>query len=169
MSNFSGPIPPGQMIRSFSAVAIGYLASYFFWAGSFLLLILTPNFFPEVAAGWALPGKEFDQQWAVDPTQFVPNSLFWIVFAVGVLGSLLSGFVVVKIAPFSGFGHVIFVAVVVFISWLQQLISEDTPDPFRWMIQLSMISAVLATALGGKIGWRPDEGMDADFEDRMLE
>ena len=135
------------MIHSFATVAIGYLFGNFFWVGSFLLLILTPNFFPDVAAGWALPREEFDQQWDIDPTQFVPQSLFWIVFAVGVLGSFLAGFVVVKIAPFSRFGHVIFAAVVVFVSWLQQLISGDSPDEFRWMILLSMVSAVLALSL----------------------
>lgn len=156
------------MIHSFATVAIGYLFGNFFWVGSFLLLILTPNFFPDVAAGWALPREEFDQQWDIDPTQFVPQSLFWIVFAVGVLGSFLAGFVVVKIAPFSRFGHVIFAAVVVFISWLQQLISGDSPDEFRWMILLSMVSAVLAMVLGGKIGWRPDVETEADFEDQML-
>lgn len=84
------------------------------------------------------------------------------------LGSFLAGFVVVKIAPFSRFGHVIFAAVVVFVSWLQQLISGDSPDEFRWMILLSMVSAVLAMVLGGKIGWRPDVETEADFEDQML-
>lgn len=157
------------MIRSFSAVAIGYLASYCFWVVGFLLLSWTPTFFPEVAAGWALPSEEFDQQWAIDPTQFVPSSLFWTVFVIGVLGSFLSGFVVVKIAPFSRFGHVVFVAVVVLVSWLQQLISGNSPEQFRWMIQLSMVASVLATVFGGKIGWRPNVETDADFEDQMLE
>ncbi len=156
------------MILSFFTVAIGYLISNFFWVGSFLLLILTPNVFPEVAAGWALPRAEFDQQWAADPTQFVPNNLFWIVFAVGLMGSFLAGYVAVKIAPFSRFGHVIFVAVVVFVSWLQQLVSGDSPDEFRWMILLSMISMALATVFGGKIGWQPDVESEADIEDHML-
>lgn len=156
------------MILSFATVAIGYLISNFFWAGSFLLLILSPSFFPDVAAGWALPSEEFNQQWAMNPTQFVPNSLFWIVFAVGLLGSFLAGFVVVKIAPFSSFGHVIFVAVVVFVSWLQQLVSGDTPDAFRWMVLLSMISAALAAVVGGKIGWQPYEETESDIEDQML-
>lgn len=156
------------MIQSFTTVAIGYLISNFFWAGSFLLLILTPNFFPEVATGWALPRAQFDQQWAKDPTQFVPNGLFWIVFAVGLLGSFLAGYIVVKIAPFSRFGHVLFVAVVVFVSWLQQFFSDDNPAEFRWMILLSMISMALATVFGGKIGWRPDVETDADIQERML-
>lgn len=163
-----GPIPPGQMLHSFATVAIGYLVSNFFWVGSFLLLILTPNFFPEVAAGWALPHDQFNQRWAEDPTQFVPTTLFWIVFAVGLLGSFLAGFIAVKIAPFSSFGHSIFVAVVVFISWLQQLVSGDTPDAFVWMVLLSMVGAALATVFGGKIGWQPEVETDADFEDQML-
>jgi hypothetical protein len=156
------------MIHSFCTVAIGYLISNFFWVGSFLLLILTPNFFPEVAAGWALPSEEFNQQWDVDPIQFIPSSLFWIVFVVGVLGSFCAGFVVVKIAPFSHFGHVIFAAVVVFVSWLQQLLSGDCPDAFRWMILLSMISAALATVIGGRFGWQPHEETEEGIEDQML-
>jgi len=148
LSNSSGPIPPGQMIHSFSSVALGYLISNFFWVGSLLLLVSLPNLFPEVAAIWALPKEEFQQQLDTDATKVVPNAIFWWVFASGILGSFIAGFVVVKIAPFSRFGHAIFVAVVVFVSWL--------------------LSMALATVFGGKVGWRPDEETDADFEERMM-
>jgi len=168
LSNSSGPIPPGQMIHSFSSVALGYLISNFFWVGSLLLLVSLPNLFPEVAAIWALPKEEFQQQLDTDATKVVPNAIFWWVFASGILGSFIAGFVVVKIAPFSRFGHAIFVAVVVFVSWLQQLTAGESPAAFRWMILLSMISMALATVFGGKVGWRPDEETDADFEERMM-
>lgn len=157
------------MIRSFSSVAVGYLVSNLFWVGSLMVLVSMPNFFPEVAAIWALPAEQFKQQLTNDATQVVPNNLFWWVFGIGLFGSFLAGFIVVKIAPFSRFGHVIFAAVVVFVSWLQQLVSGESPNEFRWMILLSMISMALATVLGGKIGWRPDVETDDDFEDHMLE
>jgi len=157
------------MIRSFFSVAVGYLVNVLFWVGSLMVLGWTPNFFPEVAAVWALPEEQFKQQVTNDATQLVPSRLFWWVFGIGLLGSFLAGFIVVKIAPFSRFGHVIFAAVVVFVSGLQLLVSGDSPNELRWMILLSMISAALATVFGGKIGWRPDVETDADFEDHMLE
>ena len=168
MSNSSGPIPPGQMILSFSSVAIGYLVSNFFWIGSLILLVSMPNFFPEVAAIWALPKEDFQQQLTNDASAVVPSTLFWCVFAMGLLGSFIAGFIVVKIAPFSRFGHVIFVAVIVFVSWLQQLVSGESPQAFRWMILLSMISMALATVFGGKLGWRPDKELETDFEEKMI-
>lgn len=156
------------MILSFSSVAVGYLISNFFWVGSLLLLVSMPNFYPEVAAIWALPKEDFQQQLSDNPSQVVPNSIFWLVFAMGVLGSFIAGYIVVNIAPFSRFGHVIFVAVVVFVSWLQPLVSGESPHAFGWMILLSMISMALATVFGGKVGWRPDVESEADFEERMI-
>ena len=156
------------MILSFSSVAVGYLVSNFFWVGSLILLVSMPNIFPEVAAIWALPKEEFQQQLANDASAVVPNNLFWCVLAMGLLGSFVAGYIVVKIAPFSRFGHVIFVAVVVFVSWLQQLLSGESPQEFRWMILLSMISMALATVFGGKIGWRPDRETETDFEEKMI-
>lgn len=156
------------MILSFTSVAVGYLISNFFWIGSLRVLVSVPNFFPQAAAVWALPKEDFQQQLANDPAVVVPNLLFWYVFGMGVLGSFIAGFIVVKIAPFSRFGHVVFVAVVVFVSWLQQLISGESPHEFRWMILLSMISMALATVYGGKLGWRPDEESESDFEDHMI-
>jgi hypothetical protein len=155
------------MILSFTSVAVGYLISNFFWIGSLLILKSVPNFFPEVAEVWALPLPQFKQELANDPAAVFPNQLFWWVFGIGVLGSFLAGWVVVKIAPFSRFGHVIFVAVVVFVSWLQQLISGESPHQFRWMILLSMISMALATVYGGKIGWRSDVQDDSDIDNLM--
>ena len=156
------------MILSFSSVAIGYLVSNFFWFGSLMLLVSLPNVFPEVAAIWELPPEEFQKELANDASAVVPNKLFWCIFAMGLLGSFIAGFIVVKIAPFSRFGHVIFVAVVVFVSWLQQLLSGQAPSAFRWMILLSMISMALATVLGGKVGWRPDQETENDLQERMI-
>ncbi len=156
------------MILSFLSVAVGYLISNFFWFGSLLLLVSMPNFYPEVAAIWALPKEEFQQQLTNDASKVLPHTVFWWVFAVGGVGSFLAGFAVVKIAPFSRFGHVIFVAVVVFVSWLQQLLSGQSPDEFRWMVLLSMISMALATVFGGKMGWREGGQSDADFEEQMM-
>ena len=156
------------MIRSFLTVAAGYLISYFFLAGSLLALVSFPKYFPEVAKIWALPKELYKQQLADDPTKVFPINLFWCVFGSGLVGGFIAGWIVVKIAPFSRFGHVIFVAVVVFVSLLQMLVSGDTPHEFRWMILLSMISMAIAIVFGGKVGWRPDVESDSDFEDHMI-
>ncbi len=155
--------PPQVIFLSFMVVGAGYLISNFFWFGSLILLVATDGLFPEAHRVWSLENEQFNEALAADPHAVVPISLFWCVFFLGVLGSLIGGFSVVRSAPFSKYGHVIFTATLVAISWLQQLISGKGPDEFRWMILLSMFAMAGGMLLGGNLGYQEDPPAEPEF------
>ena len=142
-------LPPQVVFLSFMVVGAGYLISNFFWFGSLMLLVASDSWFPEAHRVWSLENDQFKEALAADPHQVVPISLFWCVFSIGILGSMIGGFSVVRSAPFSKYGHVIFTATLVAVSWLQQLISGKGPDEFRWMILVSMFAMAGGMLLGG--------------------
>ena len=155
--------PPQVIFLSFMVVGAGYLISNFFWFGSLILLVATDGLFPEAHRVWILEKEQFNEALAADPHAVVPISLFWCVFFLGILGSLIGGFSVVRSAPFSKYGHVIFTATLVAISWLQQLISGKGPDEFRWMILLSMFAMAGGMLLGGNLGYQEDPPAEPEF------
>ena len=158
-------LPPQVVFLSFMVVGAGYLISNFFWFGSLMLLVASDSWFPEAHRVWSLENDQFKEALAADPHQVVPISLFWCVFSIGILGSMIGGFSVVRSAPFSKYGHVIFTATLVAVSWLQQLISGKGPDEFRWMILVSMFAMVGGMLLGGKLGYRDDPPPETKFID----
>ena len=155
--------PPQVIFLSFMVVGAGYLISNFFWFGSLILLVATDGLFPEAHRVWSLENEQLNEALAADPHAVVPISLFWCVFFLGILGSLIGGFSVVRSAPFSKYGHVIFTATLVAISWLQQLISGKGPDEFRWMILLSMFAMAGGMLLGGNLGYQEDPPAEPEF------
>lgn len=157
------PIPPQIIFFSFMVVATGYLITSLSWGGSLLLLVSTDRFFPEANRIWSLKNEVFKQVLVDDPNSAVPVALFWCVLAIGVIGSLIGGWVVVRSAPFARYGHVIFTATLIAISWLQRLISSESPKEFRWMILLSMFAMAGAMLFGGKIGYREDPPEKAEM------
>ena len=148
---------------SFMVVAAGYMLSNFFWMGSLIMLTASESLFPDAHRIWRLAPQQFKEVLYSDPYAVVPIPLFWCVFSIGVVGSMVAGFSVVRSAPFSKFGHVIFTATLTAISWLQQLLSGKSPDEFRWMILLSMMGMAGAMLFGGKIGFREDPPPKAQF------
>ena len=156
MASSQPPIPPLVIFFSFMVVATGYLITSFFWGGSLLLLVSTDQFFPEAHRVWSLPNEQFKDVLATQPEVAVPISLFWCAFFCGIIGSVIAGMLVVRTAPFARYGHVIFTATLVAISWLQRLISSESPKEYRWMILVSMFAMVGAMLLGGRIAWRAD-------------
>ncbi len=158
-------LPPGVVFLSFMVVAAGYMISSFFWFGSLILLVAGSGMFPEAHGIWSLENDQFKETMAQNPYAVVPVSLFWCVFVTGVLGSVCAGFSVVRSAPFSKYGHVIFTATLIAVSWLQQLIAGKGPDEYRWMILLSMFGMVGGMLLGGKLGFRDDPPQETKFID----
>ncbi len=154
---------PQVIFLSFMVVGAGYLISNFFWFGSLILLVASDGLFPEAHRVWSLENEQFNEALVADPYAAVPISLFWCVLFLGVLGSLIGGFSVVRSAPFSKYGHVIFTATLVAISWLQQLISGKGPDEFRWMILLSMFAMTGGMLLGGNLGYRENPPAEPEF------
>lgn len=162
----SNPLEPFQILRSFMVVATGYLMSNFFWGGSLMLLIATDRWFPEAHRIWALPNAAFKEQIANAPYDAVPAAMFCCVLVAGLTGSVLAGYCVARTAPFAHFGHVVFAAVLVGVSWLQQLLAGNSPQALRWMVVVSMISMAAAMLIGGKLGLR---GFDSDDSPATME
>lgn len=157
--------PPPQMVfLSFMVVAAGYLTSFFFSLASLVLLpVVFEGAFPGVQSIGALKEDEFNAVLAADPYSVVSISLFWCVFFIGILGSMIGGFSVVRSAPFLKYGHVIFTATLVAATWLQTLIAGKIPDEFRWMILMSMFGMAGGMLLGGKLGYREDKSSETKF------
>ena len=74
--------------------------------------------------------------------------MFWIVVALAVLAHMLIGFYAIKTAPFSHFGHASFVAVLLFIYYLQMAISD--PPGKKSMTLIYMVAFPLALLVGAK-------------------
>ena len=157
---------PQVVFLSFMVVAVGCLISFFFMLASILFLpIVFESYFPEVHRVHNLETDQFNEALAADPLTVVPISLFWCAFFIGVLGSLIGGFSVVRSAPFSKYGHVILTATLVAVTWLQTLIAGKIPNEFRWMILISMLAMAGAILVGGKLGYRADVPPETKFVD----
>jgi len=157
-------LPPQVVILSFMVVAAGYLLSFFFMFASLLLLPLAfENYFPDVRRIQNLEPEQFKEALAADPHSVVPVSLFWCAFFIGILGSMIGGFSVVRSAPFSKYGHVILTATLLAVTLLQTLIAGEIPDEFRWMILFSMFGMAGGMLLGGKLGYRDDPPPETNF------
>jgi len=159
-------LPPKVVILSFMVVSAGCLISFFFVLASLVLLpIVFESSFPGVHEVMNLEKDQFNEALAADPHSVLPTSLFWCAFFIGILGSMISGFSVVRSAPFSRYGHVIFTATLVAVTWLQTLIAGKIPNEFRWMILISMFAMAGAILLGGKLGYREDKPLETKFID----
>ncbi len=140
------PFPPGMMFRSFLTVGSAFVLVIVALAAATFGIGL--GFFPEFAEFVKLPLETQEEIMANNPEQAVPPLMFWIVVAVTALASMLIGVYVIKTAPFSHFGHAIFVAVLVFITHLQTAISD--PVGKKSMTLIYMVVFPIALLVGAK-------------------
>ena len=142
----SDPLPPGMMLRSFLTVASAFVLSVI------ALIVCTfgigLNFFPQFAECFDAGPEALKAVMDTNPEKAIPSLMFWIVVAVAVLANLAIGFYVIKTAPFSHFGHASFVAVLLFIYYLQMAISD--PPGKKSMTLIYMIAFPLALLVGAK-------------------
>ena len=159
--NSSAPIAP--FFRSFRVVAGGYALSLVGLFGTGLLLLATV--YPESFAICTSPDIEvFKSALENDPRKILPLQFMFIMLAVNALVCFVVGYLVARLAPFKKFVHGVFVAVILFVGFLQWTIGmrEDT---LQQILMLFMITAPVCVLFGVKFCLgraEEDEVKDAD-------
>ena len=140
------PLPPGMMLRSFLTVASAFVLSVI--ALIVCVFGIGLSFFPQFAECFNAGPEALKAVMENNPEQAIPSLMFWIVVALAVLAHMLIGFYAIKTAPFSHFGHASFVAVLLFIYYLQMAISD--PPGKKSMTLIYMVAFPLALLVGAK-------------------
>jgi len=140
------PLPPAMMLRSFLTVGSAFVLSVI------ALIVCTfgigLNFFPQFAEYFDAGPEALKAVMDATPEKAIPSLMFWIVVALSALANVLIGFYVIKTAPFSHFGHAAFVAILLFIYYLQMAISD--PPGKKSMTLIYMVLFPLALLVGAK-------------------
>ncbi len=149
------PIDPLLLFRSFLTVVSGFVLSQF----AYLLIGLALGylFFPEFIAFFQLDAAEQKRQLAENLGAVLPWSLFLAHLFVSSIALYFVGWLTASWSPFAAFQHGLFVAILIFV-WFLQLMIADPPSKklmdFIFMVTLpaailfgaSRASAILAAA-----------------------
>ncbi len=148
-------LPPAKLAKSFLIVAGCYTLFCVCWLGTFL--ILTRFFFPEVFATLQDPDV-FEKALENDVESVLPRSLVWSWIATNSVLCLLLGWVVARAAPFGKFSHAVFLAILIFVSGLQQAIGAQ--QSLVWMFVLMMAAFPIAVLFGARLALSSPEATE---------
>ena len=140
------PLPPGMMLRSFLTVGSAFILSVI--ALIVCIFGIGLGFFPQFAECFNADPEAFQAVMKTNPEKAIPPLMFWIVIGLSLLANMMIGFYVIKTAPFSHFGHALFVAVLLFIYYLQIAIAD--PPGKKSMTLIYMVAFPLALLVGAK-------------------
>jgi len=139
-------VPPSVLFHSFMIVAGSYMASLIFL---FILFgVVSRFYFPETFELLSDPNLSKEQIQA-SADLLMPQSLFWILLVGQGLFSVFVGWFATRIAPYAKFNHAIFVAVVLFVSFLQMAVKNS--GSLQWKLLLMMCVMPIAVLVGAKI------------------
>jgi ABC-type transport system involved in cytochrome c biogenesis permease subunit len=142
----SQPIEPGLLLRSFLTVGSAYVL-----IGICFFVILTSLgllFYPQYVAFIELEPEAQQALMARNPQEAIPPSMFCIMVVLNFLCCIGVGWIVGKTAPFSHFAHGIFLAVLVFVMFLQIVIAD--PQAKKWMDIVYMGVLPIGVLIGAK-------------------
>jgi len=140
------PIPPGTMLRSFLTVASSLVLTMVAWITAMFGLGLTC--FPQFKKYFDAGDEALEAVMRNNPEDAIPPLMFWSVVLLTALACLAIGYYIIKTAPFSHFAHAIFVAVLLFIFFLQTAISD--PPAKKSMTLVYMIVFPMAILIGAQ-------------------
>ena len=139
-------IPPGLMFRSFLTVASGFVLVWILF--SLIAFFLGWLFFPEYIEFIYLDQAAQQAMMDNDPHAAIPKAMFWAMVVCNFLACLGVGWLVAKTAPFAKFPHAVFLAVILFIMFMQIVISD--PPAKKRMDIIYMGALPIAILLGAK-------------------
>lgn len=161
---FENPLPPIMMLRSFLTVGSGYVLSLLsFFA---ILVILGYAFFPEFVEFLDLDKQTQETIMETNPETAIPPTMFWLTVVLTSIACTAIGWLVIRTAPFAPFPHAIFLAVLMFIYYLQIAIAD--PAPKKSMTIVYMIAFPIAVLVGAKLATGrslPGDGSEASSKD----
>ena len=145
-SDEPGMMPPAKSAKSFLVVAGCYTIFIVGLFGSFI--IVTRYFFPDIFA--ILQDQEIVKTTMENnPESILTRELFWSWLATNALLCCLIGWFAAKAAPFGKFGHAVFLAILIFVSGLQQAIGAD--QALKWMFVLMMAVLPITVLIGARV------------------
>jgi hypothetical protein len=145
MSNTS--LPPIMLLRSFLTVGSGFVLSLL---SSYVILVaLGYAFFPEHIDFLNLDIQTQETIMETNPETAIPPLMFWSMLVLNSIVCLAIGWLVIRTAPFAPYPHAVFLAVVMFISYLQLAIAQ--PQKQKSMTIAIMIAFPVAILIGAKL------------------
>lgn len=138
-------IAPHLLFRSFLIVAGSYLFSIFFMA---LLTGLVAMFFFPATFEFVKSGPTIEQ-FQNNPDLALPNNLFLIMLAGHSLFCVGLGWLVTRFSPYAKIGHAIFLAVVMFVGFLQEAVAYS--GELQRMKLIMMCVFPIAVLIGAKL------------------
>lgn len=133
------------MFRSFLTLGSGIVLHAILIA---LLTHLIGTFFFESYQEFAkLPADRQAEVFSIRPFEVIPVPMFWTIVVVGSGLNFMLGALTTRTAPFSYMAHAIFLAVLLFVFYLQRAPTEE-PDK-KFMTLVYMVCFSTAILLGG--------------------
>lgn len=156
-------IPPGLMAKSFLVIAGCYLLFIVFLFGTYLALAAV--FFPEIFELLNEGPEAVKAASEADPESVWPRKLYWLWLATNSLLALMIGWTIGRIAPFGKFPHAVFLAILIFVSCLQQAIGAE--QSIAWMFVLMMGALPIGVLYGASlaVNARSDKPDDPEEDD----
>ena len=139
-------LPPNLLFRSFLIVAGSYFASVVFLL--LLMGIVSSVFFPETFEFLSQPDLTAEQL-QNNANLALPTNLFMALLVGQSLFCVCLGWLVTRFSPYAKFSHAIFVAVVIFISFLQTAVKNS--GDLQWMLLTMMCVFPVAVLAGAKL------------------
>ena len=140
------PLSQLMLFRSFLTVGSGYVLCIMTFVA--IMFGMGYAFFPEFVEFLNLDEPSRDNVMANHPETAIPRLMFWSVVGLSSLASMGIGWLVIKTAPFAQFPHAVFLAVLLFIYFLQMAIGD--PPAKKSMTIVYMIAFPLAILIGAK-------------------
>ena len=138
--------PSRPLLRSFLTVAGGYLLTLIGFLGVGLLLLATA--FPDSFAILTEADTEkFKEALQNNPADVFPTEFLFILLAINGFVCWIAGYLVARMAPFGSFTHAVFLAIVLFVGFLQWAVGAKD-DSLQRMMLLFMGSAPICALLG---------------------
>lgn len=144
----SEPVPPIMMLRSFLTVASGYIICLIAFVA--IVFGLGYAFFPDFVE---LQNLDLDAQKEVmdnNPEQAISRTMFLAMLVLNFAACFAVGIYVIWTAPFAHYGHVIFLAILMFVYYLQIAIAD--PPAKKSMTLCYLVLFPTAVLMGGKFG-----------------
>jgi hypothetical protein len=146
-------MPSAMLGKSFLLVVACYVFSFVTMWGTFVALVMVfyPAIFKQLTESEPAAIRHAFEN---NPDSVFPRPLFWGWLASNAIISSCIGWSMARLAPFGKFPHAVFLAVLLFVSCLQQAISA--PASSKWMFVLMMGVLPIATLLGASLALSPD-------------
>lgn len=141
-------LTPVMLLRSFLTVASGYVLSIVAYIG--VLMVLGISFFPEFAEFMELDKPTQDAVMQNNPETAISPMLFRLTVIGTSIACIGIGWLVIRTAPFAPFPHAVFLAVLIFVYYLQMSIAD--PPPKKSMTIVYMVAFPIAVLLGARLG-----------------